>query len=254
MMSLPAILSSSFLVAVLTGQPAGSHFSSPLGFSFDHPQGWVVATKETRQAVVGETKVALEKLGRVDFGKMAVILFDPCDDEFIENVNVVISPGRLPISEESCRKLTQELSNQRRGSSVRVADQRVEIVTFGNRKAISNRWTMTGLTPGVAIRQWQIVMPGRTQTYTVTASASVANFPRYEARFRGIFASFKPDGGGLGVWYGLPSIAQYAIIGGIVGGIAGAIRVLFKRKDRDREDNIPTMQRQDSNEQKTPAD
>lgn len=253
-MNLSSLLSASFLAAVLASPSAATHFSSPLGFSFDHPEGWVVATKETRQAIVEKSRSAFEKLGNVDFGNMAALLFDPCDDEFIENVNVVISPGRLPVNEESCRKLTQAISEQLRGSGVSVADQQMEIVTFGKRKAISNRWTMTGLAPGVVVRQWQVMMPGRNQTYTVTASASVASFPRYEARFRSVFDSFRPDGGGLGFWHSLPSIAQYAIIGGIGGGIAGAIGALLKRKARVAGGDKSAGQSRDSNEQQMPVD
>ncbi len=223
-----------FLLIVLATQARAGHFSSASGFSFDYPDGWVVATKEQRQAVRERYKAVFEKMGDVDLGKMAVLVFNPENDGFAENVNVVVSAGRMPVNEDSRRKLEQAFSEQLGRAGLTPIDLRSEIVTFGRRKAISTRWIMAGLVPGVVLRQWQVAIPGRNQTYAVTASASTTTFPQYEPRFRSIFASFKADAGALGFWHGLPGIVQSAIIGGITAGIAAAIgvrlRPVFRRK------------------------
>jgi hypothetical protein len=240
-MSLMSLLSTGILLAAAAAQPATTHFSSPRGFSLDYPQGWVVGTRETQQALLSQYKSVFEKMGKVDLSRMAVMVFDPCDDEFIENISVVISSGRVPVTEESCRKLAQELPAQMQGAGLSVTDVRTELVVFGNRNVISNRYLLTGLRPGLTLRQWQILVPGANRTYIVTASATQATFPRYEARFRDIFGSFQADSGVLGLWYGIPNIIRYAIIGGIVGGLAGGIRALFKRKP-PQADGTKTLQ------------
>ncbi|MCU0917830.1 MAG: hypothetical protein MUC88_25195 [Planctomycetes bacterium] len=231
-MAIPSWLSVIVLLAVAANQSPRHHFSSPQGFSFDYPAGWIVATEETRAAVMEEARPILEKLGNVDFRTVAAMVFDPCDDGFIENVNVIITPGRLPINEESRRKLSQVTAQQLRNSGIGAADERTEIVTFDERRAISTHRTVTGLVPGVTVRQWQIVLPGRNRTYTVTASATEATFPRYETHFRTILAGFRPDGGAMGLWHRLPRVAQYAIIGGIAGALWGVFRWLVPRKAR----------------------
>jgi hypothetical protein len=232
-MSPTSLLSASLLLAAAASPSATRHYSSPRGFSFDYPEPWVVAAQETQQAILDHYKPVLEKMGKVDFNRMAVLVFDPCDDGFVENLNVVVSRGRMPVNEESCRKLAQALAGQMQSGGLNPTNVRTQILVFGRRKVLSTHWTLAGLAPGVTLRQWQIAVPGANQTYIVTASATTATFPRYEARFRDIFASFQPDGGVLGLWYRIPRIVQYAIIGGIAGGIVGALRCLFKRKVPD---------------------
>lgn len=226
MKSLAALIA---LFLVLPGEAQPNRFSSTQGFSFEYPKGWVVVTKEQKRILIDEYKAIFEKLGKVNFDRMAVMVFNPENDEYAENVNVVVSPGRMPASEDSREKLAEMLPKQLRDAGIEATDVFSKITKFGDKQALSVHWTANYPTGVGSIRQWQVAIPGRNQTYIITASASTASFHVYEASFKIISDSFEVDGGSLGVWHSLPKWTQNALVGGVIGALIGLAGSLFKK-------------------------
>ncbi len=219
----------SLFLLVLTAEAQTNRFNSTQGFSFEYPQKWVVATKEQQIAASSELKSAFKQLGDINFDRIAAVVFNPADDGFIESVNVVITQGSIPVNEDSRQKHIQAVTEQLRNAGVKVTDIKSELTRFGEHQALSLQQTLNDPSGNGLIRQWQIAMPGRNQTYIITATARVENFPTYEASFKKIFESFEVDGGSLGFWHGLPGWVQNALIGAGIGALIGMLGSLFKK-------------------------
>jgi hypothetical protein len=231
MKSLPVLIISLILL-VLPVEAQPNRFSGTQGFSFEYPNGWVVLTKEQQRALVNEYKTVLGKLGEIDFDRITVAVFNPQNSEFPENVNVVVAPGSIPVNEDSRQKHAQTMSEGMQTAGVTVTNIVSDITKFGEKQALSLQWTMKHPALGISIRQWQVAIPGRNQTYIITASASAANFQTYEAGFKRAFESFEVDGGSLGFWHSLPGWVQNAIWGAVIGMVISLLGLLFKNKDR----------------------
>lgn len=229
-MHIPSLLLTNLFLLAIYSQSQPGHFSSTRGFSFDYPKQWIVATKEQKQIMQDKSRYILAKLGDVDLNRMAVIVFDPQDDDFIESLNVVITQGKIPVNGNSRQEHARIITRQMRNAGVELKNVRSEIVSFSGRKAISVRWTIDNPLMSGSVSQWQVAMPGRNQTYILTASAGIKNFAIYESSFRMIFESFVTDGGKLGFWHSLPRSLQYAVIGGAAGAVFGALICLFKKR------------------------
>jgi len=228
MKSLPMLIISLFLLALpVEAQP--NRFSSTQGFSFAYPEGWVVLTKEQQHVLVNEYKTVLGKLGDVNFDAMAVIVFNPQNEEFPENINVIVAPGMVPVNEDSKQKHTQTMSEGMRNAGITVTDTVSEITKFGDREALSLRMTLNYPSLSRPIRQWQVALPGRNQTYIITASAGAASFQTYEGAFKRALESFEVDGGSFWFWHSLPAVAQYAIGGAVIGLVISLLGTLFKK-------------------------
>jgi hypothetical protein len=235
MKSLPILISLFLLAIPVEAQP--NRFSSAQGFSFEYPGGWVVLTKEQQHILVNEYKTVLGKLGDINFDTMAVVVFSPQNDDYPENLNVVVTPGSIPVNEDSRQKHAQILPEQMRDAGLTVADIVGEITKFGNREALSLRMTVNHPSMGGSIRQWQVAMPGRNQTYIITASASAASFQASEEIFKRTFESFEVDGGSIWFWHSLPGVAQYAIGGAVIGMVISLLGTLFKKMMGSNDNN-----------------
>lgn len=227
MKSLATLIISLFLF-VLSVEAQTKRFSSTQGFSFEYPGEWIVLTKEQQHTLANEYKTVLGKLGEIDFDRIAVAVFNPQNQVSPENVNVVAAPGSMPVNEDSRQQHTRMLPEQMRNMGVTVTDIVSEITTFGSKQALSLQWTMDHPRGG-SIRQWQVAVPGRNRTYIITASASASKFQVYEASFKRVFESFEVDGGDLWFWHSLPRVAQYAIVGALIGIAISLLGTLFKK-------------------------
>ena len=205
------------------------HYSSIRGFSLDYPDGWVAATKEETSEMAKEVKVVFEKIKNINNDRIAVVIFDPKNDDFIEGINIIVSPGKMPLNDKLRREFTQMFSKQMEAMGLEVKKTNSKIDKIGGKKCLSLRWTMASQAIGFDIIQWQVAFPGKNSTYILTASATSASFPIYEEKFRKTFASFNTDGGIFAFWHRMPKLAQDAIIGALIGLFFVSILRLFKK-------------------------
>jgi hypothetical protein len=82
------------------------------------------------------------------------------------------------------------------------------------------------------MRQWQVVLSSRRQSYIVTCTAPAAVYGQIEPVFTQIVHSVRiePDKGFA--WGDLSPVARYAILGAIAGGAVGGILALARRLRR----------------------
>lgn len=220
------------LVVVFASAVAqAAEFTSDKGFSLEYPDGWKIATKDERDAIQGVARAALKNLKDVDFDKIAVLIFHPEMDEFVENVNVVVVNESLRINDKAKEEYAENLRKQFSQIGVPIQGLQTSITEVGGRKALSGRYKAKYPTLAGLVRQWQLFVPAGRRTYIVTCSALDGDYARVEPAFTRVVNSLEIEGaGGLAdFWFGLPRIFQFALIGGAIGGAIGLIQWLVRR-------------------------
>jgi hypothetical protein len=210
-------------------------FTSLRGFSLNYPDGWVIATKEEQRQLAAQFQSVFEKLGAVDLDRMAVVVFNPQDDEFIESINVVVSPGRMPLDQNTEIELAHHLVTQFTEMGLAPSLLGTERITFGNHEAFSIRWELADPGGHGRLRQWQVAIPGRNQTYIVTCSAAASEYDRFAPLFSQTINSMEIEAGLGGLWHSLPGWVTNAIIGALIGLLYGIISSLLKKSTRKEE-------------------
>ena len=171
--------------------------ASPRGFSLKYPEGWKIASADERAEVAGNVKRYFDQLRDVDPSKVPVMIFNPGQDGFAENVNCSMGPGSLPeISSDGAKQYVKGLREGLEKLGAPLANVRAEAIGIGNKKAISARWDVTVRDVKEPIRQWQVSVPGKSQLYVFTCSAFASRFERYEPLFSAVVQSIEVDAGG----------------------------------------------------------
>ncbi len=171
--------------------------ASPRGFSLKYPEGWKVASAGERAEVAGNVKRYFEQFRGADPSKVPVMIYNPGQEEFAENVNCCMGPGSVPeISAESAKEYVNGLREGFEKLGARLTNVRAEAIDVGNRKAISAHWDVSVRDVKEPIRQWQVLVPGKSQLYVFTCSAFASRFERYEPLFSAVVQSIEVDAGG----------------------------------------------------------
>lgn len=213
---------------VLASPAFAANFTGERGFSLTYPDSWMIATKQVQDEISASVKAILEKIGNTDFAKISVLVFNPVDDDFIENVNLVITPGRIPLDDRGLDVALEALAAAwaAQGTSLRNVARGVD--TFGNNEALSIEYDVELY--GQSMHQWIVAIPGKDRTYIITSSALSSEFDEYAETFRNIVYSVELDTGFWGIWLGLPQWLRYALIGGAIGLGISLVRSVFRRK------------------------
>jgi hypothetical protein len=205
-------------------------FTSPRGFSITPPDGWSVASKETISQMGSVVRQQFSKLGDINFDRVAVVLFSPADTSVSENINVVVSPGRMPIEDSDAeQKMTDALRGAYGKMGVTITRVSVTRKTFGSHPALvaDVDWN----TAGVQIRQWQVALPAAGQTLIVTCTAAPSSFDSVTPTFSKVIESMTyaaPEPASLSS--GLPNWARGALIGAAIGGLYGLYKLVASLK------------------------
>lgn len=213
---------------------AGS-YSDPSGFSFNYPDGWVAVNKaalgDLRQVLPQEVKDWLAK-NNANLDRVAMILLRQGQEEFLENLNVVVDGQQIPVNSDSVSKITSILPKQYASMGAQVSDIRVRQETLGTREVIVVDYSARLPTAPFPLRQRQYMIPGGGKTFIVTCTARAETFDRYQATFNEIMTGFQaPAPVSSGFDWG--RVGQTALIGGLVGGAAAALAgvlQLFRKK------------------------
>lgn len=208
-------------------KPVPGVFTSSRGFSISYPKGWAVASKEQSAEVAKEMKPFLEKMGRnVDLDRIAAMIFDTNSKQFVTSLNVVVSPGVIPINDESREKI--EAIAQQTGQAFGSAptELKTAIEPFAGRQAITSRYNIK--ISGVNVSQMQVAIPGRNQSYIVTCSCAKADAERYQPVFKAMLESMKVDQGVAGY----PDVGKNILVYSVIGAFAGGVASLFLKRQR----------------------
>ena len=194
-----------------------------------YPDGWVVLASPANNKDLKREEVPPEiqkwmKKNNVDLSKVSMMLVHSGNDDFLENLNVVVDSQQIPVNDATVQKITAELPQQYGTMGVVVRDVRVRVEKIGNRDAIVVDFQSN--IPGVAVplKQRQVMFPGGGKTYIVTCTAKAKNFERTVKTFDWILASFKaPEMAPLGFHFDWNQSLMKGIVGGVIGGLVGLV-------------------------------
>jgi hypothetical protein len=171
----------------------GQKVASPQGFSLDAPPAWVIATKENQEQVLRDYAGVLGKLGQLDFDRVAVLVFNPANKDFAENINVIVAPGKMPL-DEMMPKMADMLKTEFKRLGLEPANITSERIKINGHDAISAKYEMTYPVPDAPkVKQWQVIVPGESKTYVFTCTAAASSYAQMEPLFSAALNSADVD-------------------------------------------------------------
>jgi hypothetical protein len=188
--------STGFVQAASVRRVAMSKHTDPQGFSLQYPESWNIVSADERAEVAQKSKEYTEKLPSAP-PPLACIISNAAKrkTDFQQTINCVVSPGSAEeeIDDGFAKKLAGKMAEVCAKMGLRVANVHSEVVKVGNRKAISYRHDVTVKGLKEPLRQWQVIVHGKSQDYTFTCTADVSDFWRYEPLFAAIIQSIEVD-------------------------------------------------------------
>jgi hypothetical protein len=213
------------LALAFPGHALAERYKSTQGFSIDPPDGWTVASKEQSQQLAEAVK---ERLKQFDLNRIAVVMFDPANPR--NNINVVIGPGRVTVDEKSAEQYRTSLGNQYRQMGLELENFTVDQRTFGKHSALFadylNDYAKLGGDPG-KVHQWQAIFPGSGKSFFVTCTALADQYAAMVPIFTKTLESIDYE---TGMFDNMPPWMRTALIGAVIGALAGLILSLMKKK------------------------
>jgi len=212
-----------FVAAVLTSVAIADEpvFTSSQGFSITPPDGWTVVSEST---ATNEIQKKFSKLKDINFDKIAVMILNPADSG-VTNLNVVVSPGKLPINEASIEeKVSSALRDQYSQIGVQLDKITVTRKTFGTHQALVADIEVTA--PESFLRQWQVMLPASGKTLIVTCSAPISSFDGVTPVFTKAIESMTFS------TFEFPFWLRNALIGAIIGGLFGLFQSLTSSREK----------------------
>jgi hypothetical protein len=170
-------------------------YQSPKGYSLDYPDDWQTADAKQMEAAQKLTKETLKKAGENPQDLMDVIIHKPRIMAFAENINVVVTPVADALNSSSAREYKMELYKQHASAGWKdVKQPQVERITINGADALSIRTCVIMAPNAPPLEQWQVIIPGTKNTYTVTCTALASQYSACEPQFRKTIQSIKvPD-------------------------------------------------------------
>ena len=217
------------LALAFPGHMLAEKFKSTQGFSLDPPVGWTVASKEQRQQIADAAKEYLDKLKQFDLDKVAVVMFDPGNPQ--NNINVVVSPGRVPIDDANApEQFGSSLRNGYRQMGFVIEGLNVDRRTFEKHRALfaeyENDYAPAGGGPS-KVHQWQAIFPGSGKSYAVTCTAPAAQSAGMVPLCTRTLESLDIE---AGVFDNIPPWMRNALIGAVIGALVSLLLGLAKKK------------------------
>jgi hypothetical protein len=209
----------------------GGDYSDPSGFSFEYPEGWYPVTQqslqEAKKSFPPELKQWLAQ-NRIDLSHISVMVVrNAGDQEFHENLNVVVDKQQIPVDENSLKKLSDLFTKQYSSAGVKIEDLSSRFHQIGARKAMV--FELVAKYPGQdsPVRQRQFVLPGGGKTYFITFTAPAERFERTWPTFESVLYTFQaPEPVPTGFDFG--RILNKAVVGAIVGMVIGGLVAVWR--------------------------
>lgn len=219
-------------IVLVCGQTAfAGTYTDPSGFSFTYPDGWITVTRaqvgEVNQVIPPEIRNWVNH-SNIDLNRMAVVLLRNGQEEFLENINVVVDSQQIPLDDDSLQELNEKLPQQYRAAGATIEDFQARIQKVGSREAmvVEYRARMPGMPE--TLRQKQVMFPGGGKTYIVTYTATADSFERYRATFDNVLLSFQtPDP--LSQGFDWNRVIMMALVGAVIGGLIGGVSWITKK-------------------------
>ncbi|WP_339749468.1 hypothetical protein [uncultured Rubinisphaera sp.] len=192
-----SLLIFSLMLFGLVNSAFSEDYRDKSGFSFTHPAGWLPINGSLKSELIdgGMTDTAKDYLKKqsFDFEKIKVLLIRNGQDDFLENVNVVVVDGKLPATQEFADLLVKMLPQQYKQMGMDVDNFKSKIKTFGSNEGIivNQRMNPSETVPN-ALKQRQFYMASQNQekSYIITYTATPETFKDHVKTFEQVLESF----------------------------------------------------------------
>ncbi len=220
------------LLIIATQSGMGGEFRDPSGFSFTYPNGWVPITRDkmddVKQVIPPALKDWIDR-NHVDLSRISVMLIRDGHDEFLENLNVVVSDQGFPINDEALKKVPEAVMQQYASMGITVKNLQTRVQRIGPHDALVLEYRHD--IPNVETPLWQrqVMMPGGGKLYIITCTAKADRVEEYQPTFDNILASFRVPAVTSKPLFDWNRILTTSITGGIVGGLVGGLSWVVKQ-------------------------
>src|SRR5262245_24212297 len=208
------------------GSAQGGQHTDPSGYAFKYPDGWFLIAnlrEGLRNAPLPPEIKNWIARNKVDMSQVSALLVRQGDEAFLENLNVVVNPGEMPLTSSTARSYVRGLTEQYRSMGISVESQDARLREIGGKKAIVGEFVVRMPMISFPIQQKQVCFAGGGKTYIVTCTGRASTFDRYAGTFDYILSSFEvPDAGFQG--FDWQRVLAFAAVGGILGGLVTIMR------------------------------
>jgi len=221
-------------VCPLLAQANEKFYNSPDKYSITTPPGWEIASKDQMGFLEENFNAVIKtKLESLDFDHISVAIFDPGNDDFMENMNIVITEGEIPVSKSSIKEYKQYMIPEFEKLGMQIISVTGEIEKIGDHKCLSmgivyKQSLIEGI-PDVESKLLQVVIPGKKRSFIISCTAANSNFSTYLPLFRKSIASFVDLNKKTG-WDALPGALRGGIIGGLIALVISFFSLIFGSK------------------------
>lgn len=214
------------------GAARGGEYADPSGFSITYPDGWVVVNRAAmsgaQQALPPEMRDWVAK-NKLDLSKVAVMVVRNGQEDFLENLNVVVNNQQIPTDDNAVKQLTAAMPGQYAAMGAQVTNIQGRVQKVASRDAVVVEYDAR--LPGVEtpLRQRQVALPGGGKTYIVTCTARADTFDKYQPTFDAVLASFKAPAPAGFDW---SRVFSTGVIGGLIGLVVAVVLGVMKKKPK----------------------
>jgi hypothetical protein len=219
------VLATLVLATGATSTVAGE-YRDPTGFSFVYPEGWFVVpnlqdvTKD--KSLPPGIRNWLEK-HPIDLNKARLLLVRNADDEFLQNLNVVVVDQQQPVNDTLLKQNLKLFPQQFTSMGLNVNDLQGRLQKVGINEALVFDYRF--IVPGTEteVKQRQVHIPGGGKTFIVTCTWKADTSADSLQPFENMLASFNVPAP-IARRFDMTSVLRGAIIGAVI----GALIVLFR--------------------------
>jgi hypothetical protein len=223
----------------LTSSAWAEDYTDPSGLSIKVPDGWILVSKEKFRSATGELDGPIKEFitkNKIDLKAIDFMIGrETKDEEFSENLNLVVREGELPVSNEMAAELKTIMSGEykRIGAEIKSLETSLTKINGQDRMVIDSVMKIPGL-PDV-LAQKQVFFVGGGKTFIITCTALESTLARYTPQFDAMLKSIKipsKDAKAMVVGW-LTELDPPTLIGGIIGAVVGfvaGLRAIIQRK------------------------
>ncbi len=210
---------------------------SARGISMNIPDNWMALSKEQTQSLPGEIRERFPQLSKIDISKLEASAYDTSCDGFLENVNIVITSGKMPLSNDILKQVVDALLKQYADMGMNPSIISSKISRFGENDAAVVHEEINSHYANGRIQQLLAMIPSGNETYIITFSFAKENSEAYLAGVNEILNSVKIEHSSGSSGQQLSPLARniikYTISGAIIGAAVGLAQYLKNRKKKN---------------------
>lgn len=200
-------------------------YTSPKGYSFSYPPGWILVTELSQQELREDVRQWVEEKN-FDLEQVDALLLAETTGDFASNVNVVVTKEGFTPNESSAEKLRAELPKQYQRMGMGVGPLTVKLGQAGINPAIIVEFDVKAPLDNKSLQERQYFMRSGRQGIVVTCTAAKEEFEQYAPQFESIVATFELKAPNF--WDNLNPIVRSALLYGIIGGVVGGGMHVFQ--------------------------